>query len=221
MRWVADPSTARRDIVLVRIDETSIAKMEPLFGRWPWPRVAHASAIDFLARGPAKAVVYDVLFTERDRTRFRLGDAEWTGEESDRAFAESIARAGNVVLVADATKDEDAAPEPLKPGATPDLAGDSYGEERWSLLRPIPELTKAARAIGHNFFVLDADGPVRRHVPFVPFVSIRGETIPSLGVAAYALVTGRRRDDIARQIPIVEETILSSSPRVYDAPTLS
>src|SRR5262245_58319224 len=49
----ADPSTARRDIVLVEIDEYSLRNLEPQTGRWPWPRLVHSMLIDFLARGPA------------------------------------------------------------------------------------------------------------------------------------------------------------------------
>jgi len=68
--------------------------------------VVHAYLVDFLRRGPARAIVYDVLFTERDRRTFELAGERWTGEASDRAFAESVARAGNVILAADVTSDE-------------------------------------------------------------------------------------------------------------------
>ena len=54
--------------------------------------LVHAGLIDFLARAPAKVIVYDVIFTERDRRSFKIGDEEWTGEESDRALAESVAQ---------------------------------------------------------------------------------------------------------------------------------
>ena len=49
LRLTADPATARADIVLVEINEPSLRALEPVAGRWPWPRAVHASVIDFLA----------------------------------------------------------------------------------------------------------------------------------------------------------------------------
>jgi adenylate cyclase len=84
MRLTADPAAARSDIALVEINETSLRALEGVAGRWPWPRLVHASVIDFLARAPARVIVYDVLFTERDsRVGFDYGDSKWTGQESD------------------------------------------------------------------------------------------------------------------------------------------
>ena len=118
IQWTANPASARHDIVLVAIDQSSVRNLEPLVGRWPWPRMVHASLLDYLARGPAKVVVYDVIFAERDRRSFKVGDDTWTGEESDRALAEATANAGNVVHVVDvAAEAGGAAQEPLE--ATP------------------------------------------------------------------------------------------------------
>ena len=110
--WRVRSTTASREassgpgVVLVTIDDDSIKRMEPLVGRWPWPRLVHATLIDYLAAGGAKAVVYDVLFAEADRSKFMVGDTEWTGEESDQALVEATARAGNVIHVAEAASAE-------------------------------------------------------------------------------------------------------------------
>ena len=82
----ANPATARQDIVLVSIDNASIRSLEPHVGRWPWPRLVHAHLIDYLARAPARLIVYDVLFSERDVKSFKLGEETWTGKESDDAL---------------------------------------------------------------------------------------------------------------------------------------
>ena len=66
----ANPAAARQDIVLVAIDNESIRELEPHVGRWPWPRLIHAHLINFLSRGGARLIVYDVLFSERDRRSF-------------------------------------------------------------------------------------------------------------------------------------------------------
>ena len=89
-------------IVLVEINDDSIRRMEPLVGRWPWPRVVHSLIIDYLTQGGAKVIVYDVLFAERDQQRFKIGDDEWTGEESDQALIDATAKAGMVVMAGEA-----------------------------------------------------------------------------------------------------------------------
>ena len=193
MRVAADPASARPDIVMVAIDESSLRSLEPAVGRWPWPRLVHASLLDFLARGPARVVVYDVLFAERDRHSFTVGGEPWTGEESDRAFVEATARAGNVVHVVSAVAEGAVASgAPAKGGPaveTPYRALGAAIESRPTLEPPFPELARASRALGHNFLVLDPDGPVRRSVPFVQHA---GQFIPSLPVAAAMIVGGTR-----------------------------
>lgn len=177
VRWAANPATARQDIVIVTIDESSVRRLEPEVGRWPWPRVVHADVIDFLAAAGAKTIVYDVLFTERDRrTGFDVGGTSWTGQESDRALAESVARARNVVVLADATFEGmvgDTKSRPVNPGPF---------ESRPDVLLPYDELARAARLIGHNYFVLDPDGPVRRAVTFIDH---GGRLVPSLSAAGW------------------------------------
>jgi adenylate cyclase len=73
------------DIVLVDIDEKSLAAMEPLTGRWPWPRVVHAELIEGLAPQGPRAIVFDLMFAEADRFR----------PQDDAAFAETVAKHTN------------------------------------------------------------------------------------------------------------------------------
>ena len=199
VRMTADPASARRDIVLVSIDDSSIRRLEPQVGRWPWPRVVHSYLLDYLARGRAKVVVYDVLFTERQQGSFQIGETAWTGAESDRALASSAARAGNVVFTADVTADEVAllgnrGVEVLRAGQP--FPADQAFEARPGVILPYDELTDAAAAVGHNFSIYDADGPVRRASPFVRVGEVG---VPSLGVAAVMLAGPVPRDEIRRE----------------------
>ena len=198
MRAVADPSAAHDDIVLVNIDEKSLRSLEPLVGRWPWPRVIHSYLLDFLARAPVKVVAYDVLFTEADRRHFQVGGEDTSGEQSDQALAESTRQAGTIVHIADAVA------EPLesdrgKPGTpAPPLPGgpfhlDASVEDRPIVTPPIPSIANASRAIGHNFVVLDSDGPLRR---YVPFIRSGQQWVPALGMAAALIALDIRPDDV-------------------------
>ena len=153
MRVTADPASARQDIVLVAIDEASIRSLEPYFGRWPWPRLVHASLVNYLARGPAKAIVYDVIFGERDKRAFKVGDEAYTGEESDKAFAESVRRAGNVVMVADVVSEGDGTPGAAETSPLAPFAPGGGFEQRSAFSPPFEELARASRALGHNLLI--------------------------------------------------------------------
>jgi CHASE2 domain-containing sensor protein len=73
------------DVAVVAIDdETFSALQRP----WPFPRRLHAAIIDRLRADGARAIVYDVQFTEP------------TDERDDLALFESIRRARDVVLAA-------------------------------------------------------------------------------------------------------------------------
>jgi adenylate cyclase len=72
-----------KDIVIVGIGEESFAELGE---QWPFPRTLHAEAIRNLHDDGARVIGYDVQFTER------------SNPADDRALAESIAQAGNVVL---------------------------------------------------------------------------------------------------------------------------
>jgi adenylate cyclase len=181
----SDPSSARRDIVFVAIDQSSIRNLEPLVGRWPWPRMVHGTLLDYLSRGRAKVIVYDVIFAERDRRSLKIGDDTWTGEESDKALVDATARAGNVVHVVDVAGDGGSAGSQDAGLTWPYRLSDDGFEERTVIAPPFPDLARASRALGHNLVPLDSDGPVRRAIPFVRHA---GQFVPSLAVAAAALV---------------------------------
>jgi adenylate cyclase len=219
MRATANPAAARRDIILVSIDDASIRSLEPYFGRWPWPRMVHASLVDYLARGPAKVIVYDIILSERDRKSFKVGDEAYTGEASDAAFAESVARAGNVVTVADVVAESGGQDWAQAVAVLPDngLRPGGAFDERPSVSLPYKELALASRALGHNFLIYDADGPLRR---VAPIVRVGGWHVPSLPVAAAALVLGAPPASIAvsqgglrlgsRSIPLLPPELLPS-----------
>ena len=54
-------------IVIIDIDEASLARMAKEFGRWPWPRDTLASVLDFVESQQPAAVVWDIVFSDLDR----------------------------------------------------------------------------------------------------------------------------------------------------------
>lgn len=183
----ARPSGPAAEVVLIAIDNESIRRMDPLVGRWPWPRLVHATVIDYLAAAGAKVIGYDVLFAERDARRFMVGDSEWTGDESDAALVDSTKKAGNVVHLAEVSSPELVDPSraitvnldaPALNAAVPDAG---CVEVRPQITPPFPALAQSARWIGHSMVTLDADGPARR---VSPVVQVGGRRI-----GAFSLVT--------------------------------
>ncbi len=80
-RLAPDPA-----IVIVDIDEKSLAAMQKDAGRFPWPREVYADLVLGLAAQKPLAIVFDLMFSEPDRFR----------PESDRAFVEAVVPLSNV-----------------------------------------------------------------------------------------------------------------------------
>jgi adenylate cyclase len=57
---------ADQSIVVVDIDEASLDSMKAEFGRWPWPRDTLAGVLDWLVQQQSQAVIFDILFADRD-----------------------------------------------------------------------------------------------------------------------------------------------------------
>ena len=54
------PVAPPEDIVIVAIDEASIARL----GRFPWSREVSARAVDIITAGQPKVIALDVLYSE-------------------------------------------------------------------------------------------------------------------------------------------------------------
>jgi adenylate cyclase len=78
-RWHAAQLAPDPDVVLVDIDEKSLAAMQAEAGRFPWPREVYAELLRGLMPQKPRAVVFDIMFSEPDKFR----------PQSDQAFAEA------------------------------------------------------------------------------------------------------------------------------------
>ncbi len=193
MRTV-EPSTARTDIALVEIDEYSLRNLEPNVGRWPWPRAVHAMLIDFLARGPAKVVAYDIVFAGADTAKgLDLGDGPMSGAASDQKLVEAVKASGNVILPVDATYESADGAATTLSVTTSFIVDAANVLRRRTVFPPFGDLAGAALGLAHNLIVLDADGALRHTVPFVRSASA---AIPSLGLAAALEAADVRAEDV-------------------------
>lgn len=78
------PQIVEQSTVIIAIDNKSMAKI----GRWPWSRDVHATLLNTLETSKAKAIGFDILFTEPDKSYpFR-----------DTNFATAIEKNKSVIL---------------------------------------------------------------------------------------------------------------------------
>ena len=62
------------DIVIVDIDNYSVAGMVSEVGRWPWPRSVHGELVAYIENKQPKAIVFDILFSEPDKDHRQLDE---------------------------------------------------------------------------------------------------------------------------------------------------
>ena len=145
--------------------------MEKEAGRWPWPRVVWAELLEGLAAQKPRAVVFDLMFTEKDR--FRPHD--------DAAFAEAAARhAISYFPLLRLPRSGDAQGVRLADLA-PDLAlvrtKSADSQARIALVPPLVLPPETYGRTGLITFVEDADGVGRR---YLLRETVGGWAIPSL-----------------------------------------
>jgi adenylate cyclase len=165
------------EIVLVVVDQGSLQAAQRQGINWPWPRQMYAPIVQFLASSGARAVAFDVLFTEPSAY----------GMEDDRLFAEAMKENGQVFLPIFLSREE--RPQPAwEKKLVERIALPLTDHSRRSILPylsavpPIPILATQAYGLGNVAIPPDADGIYRR-LPLV--FSYRSEWIPSLGLAVF------------------------------------
>jgi serine/threonine protein kinase/CHASE2 domain-containing sensor protein len=208
---LASTTTSRQPsnrIAVIAIDDQSVANI----GRWPWSREIHAKMIDQLVAAKAKVIAHTALFFEpqtdpglvhirkikdaigsagsadagglNDRLLTLVKEAE-VALDADSRLAESMGRAGNVLVPAVLTLgDPQGNPDkPLPAYVAKNMLKDSAGFSMSALQAQIPiELIGAqAAGIAHLSQFQDADGAIRSEPLLVNF---HGQAMPSMGLLA-------------------------------------
>ena len=174
---------ASADIVVVTVDQPDLDFFQKQGVSWPWPRQLYAPIVEFCQRGGARAVIFDVLYTE----------PSVYGADDDQRLAGAMGTYGRVVLPFFLTReDKGADPQteavlsraaiPIQGAPPPDLT--AYR----GVTAPIPPLLKAAAALGNVECHADPDGIYRR----LPLVSLyQGRFLPLLSFGAFCHVQAR------------------------------
>ncbi len=156
------------EVILIAIDEHSLDALAEDFGRFPWSRSAHAEVADYLLRQGARAVVFDVLFSDPDLERPH-GDAHLIEVASGPVpvyFPLMVLDSPTRGLPLDS----------LGPALGFQRTATAEADARAALVLPLRPLALTGR-IGSINFLADEDGVGRRY-PL--YQEIAGWRIPSL-----------------------------------------
>jgi len=203
---MARPGFATQDIGLILLDQNSLdwAKNENGL-TWPWPREVYGAIVNFCRRSGARAVVFDVLFTEPSTY----------GVEDDTAFGSAVSEYDRFVASAFLGKNSGSRTEWPKDIPAPHT--EINGLTRWlkktpqgkisypKATLPIPELAKTAAVIGNVHLDPDPDGVYRRMKLFNLF---DGKTVPALGLGAYLAAHPNTRWEIVAGRILIDDKVV-------------
>ena len=170
IRFFSQRETLSPKVKLILLDQDSLDwGQQENDWYWPWSREVYGAISSFCQRGGARAVAFDLLFTEPSSRVFE-----------DEAMGEALSAGPPAVLG-------------VMDGGSKTVWGDSVPRPTWSLdsgsvaevehlLFPVPEVARGARAVGHVMGKADTDGVYRRIMPLCRFGDV---DVPVLGWAAW------------------------------------
>jgi len=160
------------EIIFVDIDDHSMVEMQNIAGKWPWPRSVFAEIIEGVNEVKPKALIFDILFSERDRYR----------PDSDAYFNEVLAQTNNVFLSSLVLEsDPNQGQIPLTNldkhlAITPSEKANENG--KINLLLPEAVMPDYWR-LGLINFPIDSDGKTRRYYVNYPYQGWRIASLPT------------------------------------------
>jgi len=175
----ARQSPAAESIVLVYVDQESLNWVADNMGIvWPWPRELFGAIISNCGRRGARAIGFDILFTESSAS----------GVYDDKALAQAI-RDGSPFALGSVFPTNKPAPYSNWPADIPlprfkvqQHANLSFLPSYRNATFPIDVIGSAADVLANVNQHPDEDGIYRRINPFVLF---DGKLLPNLGIALY------------------------------------
>lgn len=204
----AAPGAATEQVKVILLDQSSLDWAFEVMGlSWPWPREVYAPILQFCHRAGARAVAFDVLYTEP--SAYGVADDEVLGE----------AIRDGVPFVPAAFLGEGIGRFAEWPDYVPDLDLAIEGLETWLGSRergdvimprasfPIPEVVQYAAMVADVKGSQDSDSVIRRGALFRVF---DGRAVPALGLSAYFAA---RNEDVPPPVVRIEEGRLTVGDR--------
>ena len=185
-KFFAGPGRASNQIRVVMIDQTSLdwarnTLQVPL--SWPWPRQLYNPILAALKQGGAKAVAFDLIFTE----------PSFAGVDDDESFGQAIAATKNFIGTLNLSNEQGLGTtwdagfriNSFQVAGLKDYLATPRGLQavKTRASFPVRQIAANAAILGSVMVTRqDADAIIRRAVPFHVFDN---HFVPSLGLAAY------------------------------------
>jgi CHASE2 domain-containing sensor protein len=144
------------EIIIVDVDEKSLADMATEYGRWPWPRQVLGEFVEQLEPQRPKAVVFDILFS----------DPDVFNPESDTYFNEAIAATDNTFFPLLRLPPESDKLSQVKPAMIPGVrpaSGEPRQEGTVAVVLPYFKAALEGGRLGTHNIYPDSDGVVRSY----------------------------------------------------------
>ncbi len=145
------------DIVIVDINEASLAAMAKDYGRWPWPRQVMGEFLEQIEKQYPKAVVFDILFS----------DPDVFNPDSDAYFNDAVNKTNNTffpVLRLDPQDDNLSRILPEQIPGTTRVPGEAMESRPIAVVLPFFEAAIKGGRLGlHNIYP-DSDGVARQYI---------------------------------------------------------
>ena len=177
---LAKPTPHTKKIILIMLDQNSLDWAKDENGlSWPWPREVYGAIIQFCKRTGARALAFDVLFTEPSKY----------GVADDQAFASEIRSfknfVGTVFLSRTAGSEKSwpsfaSVPKLNVQGLDSWLSGAGHNAFARASF-PVAEISAAAGGLANVHMDPDSDNVYRRAALFEIF---DGKVLPSLALAS-------------------------------------
>lgn len=220
-RTFRGPRPATPEVVIVAIDERSIREV----GRWPWSRTMQARVVEGIARGGAKVIGLDVIYSEPEVTELQrnlqeiragapasvhgLLDRKLKESDTDAQFERSVARAGNVVLALPLVVPVSGSCQPVEKAPPGYITSSQFMMVKQassgaalepqcatSAVPPLRQFARAAASLGHVYTIPDRDGVTRYEYLAVRYGDDR-DYYPSLGLEIARIYLGIPRDHMS------------------------
>ncbi|MBF0167424.1 MAG: adenylate/guanylate cyclase domain-containing protein [Alphaproteobacteria bacterium] len=182
---------------IIDLDDESLATI----GQWPWPRTTVARLIDRLFEMGAVVVGFDIVFAEPDRMSPKKVAESMSGldpaiksrlmnmKSNDQVLAESIARAGRVVVGQSVIDSQEYGEQGERPVTSVAQIGDPspFLFSFPGMVRNLVMFDQVAAGRGVFNVLSEMDGVTRR-VPAVE--NVNGELHPALSIEMLRVATG-------------------------------